>query len=384
MRGAGDGEHVVEAHHARRRRRSSASRPRSVAGAGACRRPAPSLGQEQPVGDPEQQQRRRRAAGPGCGAARRRSPSSGCARRSAPTAPQTIARFCSAAGRLRAASAMTIALSPASTRSMTTIASKRGEEGGGIHRRSRSRSVRACADSAKRRRRERFANRDRSRIAIDRLAPYDRAATQGFARCQNAASRASSGSRVQSGSSSRPGSPGRPMSSSIRAARPRRLGCLSARARPLPFSRPGTAMTTRSAHRRSAPLFAPRHSCPSLPRSRPSSASAARRARRRRCASPSRPSRATCSKLGDALGVRLFELRGKRLVPTAAALALLQATHEVSAALARCEQTLGAYRDDGSRGLGRQGSERAGWKSWTRPIPRRASGHVSLTGAHRR
>jgi DNA-binding transcriptional LysR family regulator len=53
-------------------------------------------------------------------------------------------------------------------------------------------------------------------------------------------------------------------------------------------------------------------------------------------------------KLGDALGVRLFELHGKRLVPTAAALALLQATHEVSAALARCEQALGAYRDDGS------------------------------------
>ena len=54
-------------------------------------------------------------------------------------------------------------------------------------------------------------------------------------------------------------------------------------------------------------------------------------------------------KLGDALGVRLFELRGKRLVPTAAALALLQATDEVSAALARCEQTLGPYRDDRSR-----------------------------------
>jgi DNA-binding transcriptional LysR family regulator len=43
--------------------------------------------------------------------------------------------------------------------------------------------------------------------------------------------------------------------------------------------------------------------------------------------------------------VRLFELHGKRLVPTAAALALLQATDEVSAALTRCEQTLGAYRE---------------------------------------
>jgi DNA-binding transcriptional LysR family regulator len=51
-------------------------------------------------------------------------------------------------------------------------------------------------------------------------------------------------------------------------------------------------------------------------------------------------------KLGDSLGVRLFDLQGKRLVPTPAALALLEATHEVSAALARCEETLGAYRDD--------------------------------------
>jgi DNA-binding transcriptional LysR family regulator len=49
-------------------------------------------------------------------------------------------------------------------------------------------------------------------------------------------------------------------------------------------------------------------------------------------------------KLAEALDVRLFEMRGKRLVPTAAALALLEATHEVSAALARCEDTIGAYR----------------------------------------
>jgi len=49
-----------------------------------------------------------------------------------------------------------------------------------------------------------------------------------------------------------------------------------------------------------------------------------------------------------ALGVRLFVLQGKRLVPTAAALALLDATDEVSAVLARCEQTLGNYREDGS------------------------------------
>jgi DNA-binding transcriptional LysR family regulator len=52
-------------------------------------------------------------------------------------------------------------------------------------------------------------------------------------------------------------------------------------------------------------------------------------------------------KLADSLGVRLFELRGKRLVPTAAALALLQATDEVSVALARCEDALGAYRNGG-------------------------------------
>jgi DNA-binding transcriptional LysR family regulator len=52
-------------------------------------------------------------------------------------------------------------------------------------------------------------------------------------------------------------------------------------------------------------------------------------------------------KLGEALGVRLFELRGKRLVPTPAALALLAATDEVSAVLARCELALDAYREDG-------------------------------------
>jgi DNA-binding transcriptional LysR family regulator len=52
-------------------------------------------------------------------------------------------------------------------------------------------------------------------------------------------------------------------------------------------------------------------------------------------------------KLAEALGVRLFELHGKRLVPTAAALALLEATAEMSAVLARCEQALIAYREDG-------------------------------------
>src|SRR4051794_2544466 len=53
-------------------------------------------------------------------------------------------------------------------------------------------------------------------------------------------------------------------------------------------------------------------------------------------------------KLAAALDVRLFELHGKRLVPTAAAIALLEATDQMSAVLARCEQTLGTYREDGS------------------------------------
>jgi len=77
-----------------------------------------------------------------------------------------------------------------------------------------------------------------------------------------------------------------------------------------------------------------------------------------RLGSASRAARALCvapptisghlKKLGDSLGVRLFELHGKRLVPTAAALAVLQATHEVSVAFARCEDALGVYRDDGA------------------------------------
>jgi DNA-binding transcriptional LysR family regulator len=84
--------------------------------------------------------------------------------------------------------------------------------------------------------------------------------------------------------------------------------------------------------------------CRSSRRSRRPFASAARRA----------PADALCvaqptisghlRKLGDSLGVRLFDLRGKRLVPTAAALALVEASDEVSAALERCERTLCAYR----------------------------------------
>ena len=54
-------------------------------------------------------------------------------------------------------------------------------------------------------------------------------------------------------------------------------------------------------------------------------------------------------KLGDALGVRLFELHGRRLVPTAAALAVLEATREVSAAFARCEEVLDVHRERESK-----------------------------------
>jgi len=64
-------------------------------------------------------------------------------------------------------------------------------------------------------------------------------------------------------------------------------------------------------------------------------------------------------KLGDALDVRLFELRGKRLVPTAAALALVQASGEVSAVLERCEAALRPHRDDERVGSGPASDARA-------------------------
>lgn len=50
-------------------------------------------------------------------------------------------------------------------------------------------------------------------------------------------------------------------------------------------------------------------------------------------------------KLSEALGVRLFILRGKHLVPTDAALVLVQAGYEVFAALQRCEHQLNSLRD---------------------------------------
>ena len=49
-------------------------------------------------------------------------------------------------------------------------------------------------------------------------------------------------------------------------------------------------------------------------------------------------------KLSEALGVRLFELRGKRLVPTDAAMVLLQGAAEVFAAFERCEGALAHLR----------------------------------------
>jgi DNA-binding transcriptional LysR family regulator len=50
-------------------------------------------------------------------------------------------------------------------------------------------------------------------------------------------------------------------------------------------------------------------------------------------------------KLSEALGVRLFELQGKQLVPTPAALPLMAAVEAVFDALARCEQALAPLRD---------------------------------------
>lgn len=54
-------------------------------------------------------------------------------------------------------------------------------------------------------------------------------------------------------------------------------------------------------------------------------------------------------KLADSLGVPLFALRGKRLVPTEAAGPLMVAVHEMFAALERCEQDLAALREADER-----------------------------------
>lgn len=49
-------------------------------------------------------------------------------------------------------------------------------------------------------------------------------------------------------------------------------------------------------------------------------------------------------KLSEALGVRLFDLHGKRLVPTEAAKVLLASTRDAFAAFERCEQALAGIR----------------------------------------
>jgi DNA-binding transcriptional ArsR family regulator len=51
-------------------------------------------------------------------------------------------------------------------------------------------------------------------------------------------------------------------------------------------------------------------------------------------------------KLGEALGVRLFTMQGKQLVPTDGAQSLLTAAHEIFAALERCEHDLAKLRGD--------------------------------------
>lgn len=53
-------------------------------------------------------------------------------------------------------------------------------------------------------------------------------------------------------------------------------------------------------------------------------------------------------KLSEALGVRLFELQGKRLVPTEAAKVLLASTHDAFAAFERCERALAGIRGEGA------------------------------------
>ena len=79
-------------------------------------------------------------------------------------------------------------------------------------------------------------------------------------------------------------------------------------------------------------------------------------------------------KLSEALGVRLFDMQGKRLVPTGAALTVLRAAHEVSFALERCEEALAPHRDGPSDGSveavpGRT-AEPADWARWSdAPLP---------------
>ena len=54
-------------------------------------------------------------------------------------------------------------------------------------------------------------------------------------------------------------------------------------------------------------------------------------------------------KLSETLGVRLFELQGKRLVPTDAAHVLLASTQDAFAAFDRCERVLAGLRQPAAR-----------------------------------
>src|SRR6185436_5124273 len=228
----------------------------------------------------------------------------------APMAPQTIARFCSAGGRLRAARAMTIALSPASTRSITTMASSAERKVAG--------SIEATLawgafDFAERRhgRDSRFAMHRESRSIG---AARETGAPSGLcAACHNRRTRGSPGSGVQSGSSPRPGL--RDVRFVVNTGREApALRVPSGTSETFAFPPTGTAMTT--------PLALPalrrylRHG--TLPQLAAFEAVV-------RLGSATRAAQALCvaqptisghlKKLGDALGVRLFVLQGKRLVP---------------------------------------------------------------------
>lgn len=64
-------------------------------------------------------------------------------------------------------------------------------------------------------------------------------------------------------------------------------------------------------------------------------------------------------KLSEALGVRLFEQRGKRLIPTDAALAVLHTARDVFAAFERCEQMLAGLRIEGDSAPARRAVNKA-------------------------
>lgn len=82
-------------------------------------------------------------------------------------------------------------------------------------------------------------------------------------------------------------------------------------------------------------------------------------------------------KLSAALGVRLFDMKGRRLVPTDAALVLLQAAGAVFAAFADCERLLAGFRagshPSGMPQADTEGPERhqgAEWITQTKQRPR--------------